>query len=124
MRLASEGSERSEIVPGGLKKDSLANHPGEETKRVIAEGAPFNLLLPDRDPLSTFSIAVDTGSEGVALPSTRLDAEGRTTVLKSLGKLEAGGSTNGGGGIKLAYELAMKEKNRGRSEPRAARHRR
>ena len=66
--------------------------------------------LDDRDRVG---IVVYAGSEGVALPSTCLDAEGRTTVLNALSKLEAGGSTNGGAGIKLAYELAMKEKIEG-----------
>lgn len=63
--------------------------------------------LDDRDRVA---IVVYAGSEGVVLPSTRLDSEGRATVLKSLASLEAGGSTNGGAGIKRAYELAMKEK--------------
>jgi Ca-activated chloride channel family protein len=67
-------------------------------------------LVEQLDERDRVAIVVYAGSEGVALPSTRLDAEGRTTVLKSLAKLEAGGSTNGGAGIKRAYELAMKEK--------------
>ncbi|MEO7098528.1 MAG: VWA domain-containing protein [Luteolibacter sp.] len=66
--------------------------------------------LDDRDRVA---IVVYAGTEGVALPSTRIDAEGRTTVLNALSKLEAGGSTNGGAGIKRAYELAMKEKIEG-----------
>ena len=67
-------------------------------------------LVEQLDERDRVAIVVYAGSEGVALPSTRLDAEGRATVLKSLAKLEAGGSTNGGAGIKRAYELAMKEK--------------
>ncbi len=67
-------------------------------------------LVEQLDERDRVAIVVYAGSEGVALPSTRLDAEGRATVLKSLAKLEAGGSTNGGTGIKRAYELAMKEK--------------
>ncbi len=67
-------------------------------------------LVEQLDERDRVAIVVYAGSEGVALPSTRLDAEGRATVLRSLAKLEAGGSTNGGAGIKRAYELAMKEK--------------
>ena len=67
-------------------------------------------LVEQLDERDRVAIVVYAGSEGVALPSTRLDAEGRATVLKALGKLEAGGSTNGGAGIKRAYELALKEK--------------
>ena len=66
--------------------------------------------LDDRDRVA---IVVYAGAEGVALPSTRLDSEGRAKVLNSLAKLEAGGSTNGGAGINRAYELAMEQKIQG-----------
>jgi Ca-activated chloride channel family protein len=67
-------------------------------------------MVEQLDERDRVAIVVYAGTEGVALPSTRLDAEGRASVLKSLEKLEAGGSTNGGAGIKRAYEIAMKEK--------------
>ncbi len=70
-------------------------------------------LVEQLDERDRVAIVVYAGSEGVALPSTRIDGEGRATVLKALEKLEAGGSTNGGAGIKRAYELAMKEKIEG-----------
>ncbi|MGL5016586.1 MAG: vWA domain-containing protein, partial [Luteolibacter sp.] len=70
-------------------------------------------LVEQLDERDRVAIVVYAGTEGVALPSTRLNAEGRTTVLKALANLEAGGSTNGGAGIKRAYELAMKEKTEG-----------
>ncbi len=71
------------------------------------------LLVEQLDQRDRVAIVVYAGNEGVALPSTRLDEEGRATVLKALSRLEAGGSTNGGAGIKLAYELAMKQKIEG-----------
>lgn len=70
-------------------------------------------LVNQLDERDRVGIVVYAGSEGVALPSTRLDAEGRATVLKTLANLNAGGSTNGGAGIKLAYEMAMNEKIEG-----------
>ncbi len=70
-------------------------------------------MVEQLDERDRVAIVVYAGTEGVALPSTRLDAAGKATVLKSLEKLEAGGSTNGGAGIKRAYELAMKEKIEG-----------
>jgi len=66
--------------------------------------------LDERDRVA---IVVYAGSEGVALPSTRLDEEGRAKVLAKLGNLNAGGSTNGGAGIKRAYEIAMEQKIEG-----------
>lgn len=50
------------------------------------------------------AIVVYASSEGVALPSTS-GAE-RGTILAALDNLRAGGSTAGGAGIQLAYELA------------------
>jgi len=70
-------------------------------------------LAGELDERDRVAIVVYAGNEGVALPSTRLDADGKAKVLKVLSKLEAGGSTNGGAGIKRAYELAMKDKVEG-----------
>ncbi len=71
------------------------------------------LLVEQLDERDRVAIVVYAGKEGVALPATRLDEEGRASVQKALSRLEAGGSTNGGAGIKLAYEIAMKQKIEG-----------
>ncbi len=73
----------------------------------------MELLVEQLDERDRVAIVVYAGKEGVALPSTRLDEEGRAAVLRALSRLDAGGSTNGGAGIKLAYELAMKQKIEG-----------
>ncbi len=52
----------------------------------------------------TISIVVYAGASGLALPATR--GSDRARVLDALGRLEAGGSTNGGDGIRLAYSVA------------------
>lgn len=52
------------------------------------------------------SIVVYAGSAGLVLPPTPGDR--RDEVLGALDRLEAGGSTNGGAGIKLAYEMAKR----------------
>ena len=66
----------------------------------------FELLLEELNASDTISIVVYAGAEGLALPPTHCDAAGRTRVSAALRKLSAGGSTNGGAGIKLAYQLA------------------
>jgi Ca-activated chloride channel family protein len=66
----------------------------------------FEVLLEELNASDTISIVVYAGSEGLALPPTRCDTAGRARVSSALGRLSAGGSTNGGAGIKLAYELA------------------
>jgi Ca-activated chloride channel family protein len=57
------------------------------------------------------SIVVYAGSSGLVLPSTSGDRRGE--ILAALDALEAGGSTNGGEGIQLAYRVAMENFIRG-----------
>ena len=50
------------------------------------------------------AIVVYAGSEGLVLPST--SGAQQSTILDALNRLNAGGSTNGGAGIELAYKIA------------------
>ncbi|ODU01915.1 MAG: hypothetical protein ABS79_01060 [Planctomycetes bacterium SCN 63-9] len=52
------------------------------------------------------AIVVYAGAEGLALPST--SCEHKAEILNALERLQAGGSTNGGAGIILAYDVAVK----------------
>lgn len=53
------------------------------------------------------TLVVYAGSEGVALsPTSGLD---QMTILSALDRLESGGSTNGGAGIRRAYALAREQ---------------
>jgi Ca-activated chloride channel family protein len=58
--------------------------------------------LTDKDRVS---IVVYAGSSGLALPSTSAGNKGE--ILNALDNLKAGGSTNGGQGIQLAYRVAQ-----------------
>ncbi|HEX8476463.1 MAG TPA: VWA domain-containing protein [Pyrinomonadaceae bacterium] len=51
------------------------------------------------------AIVVYAGTSGLVLPSTTGDRKGE--ILGALDRLEAGGSTNGGQGIQLAYRIAQ-----------------
>lgn len=55
----------------------------------------------DRVAIVTYS-----GRSGVALPSTA--AANRGSILRTIDDLKAGGNTNGGSGIQLAYEVAQR----------------
>ena len=57
--------------------------------------------LTERD---TVAIVVYAGSSGVALPPTRGDRH--DLIQQAIGRLQAGGSTNGAEGIEQAYQLA------------------
>lgn len=54
------------------------------------------------------AIVVYAGSEGLVLPST--SGEQKEVIRAALDRLTAGGSTAGGAGLRLAYEIAEKNK--------------
>jgi Ca-activated chloride channel family protein len=57
------------------------------------------------------ALVVYAGTSGLALPSTPGDR--RSEILNAVNRLEAGGSTNGGEGIQLAYRVAQENFIRG-----------
>jgi len=67
-------------------------------KRALA------MLVPQLRAQDRVSIVVYAGSAGLVLPPTAGDQHDK--ILAALDQLEAGGSTNGGAGIGLAYAVA------------------
>ncbi|MGB6220970.1 vWA domain-containing protein [Haloferula sp.] len=67
----------------------------------------MKLLIDELDERDRVGMVVYAGTEGVVLPPTRLDQEGKSKATAALAKLEAGGSTNGGAGLKRAYQMAL-----------------
>ncbi len=66
----------------------------------------FKMLVEQLRPQDHIAITVYAGAAGLVLESTSGDEKRK--ILDALDKLEAGGSTAGGAGIKLAYEVAKK----------------
>ncbi len=64
----------------------------------------LSALVENLSPRDRVAIVVYAGSSGVVLPSTPGTEKSR--ILAALENLKAGGSTNGGSGIKLAYNIA------------------
>ncbi len=64
----------------------------------------FKLLLSTLQPTDTVSIVAYAGSAGTVLPPTKVTE--KATIIQALERLNAGGSTAGGEGIRLAYQLA------------------
>ena len=64
----------------------------------------FALLVEQLRAEDRVAIAVYAGAAGLVLPSTPGDA--REEILAALEDLRAGGSTAGGAGIRLAYQIA------------------
>lgn len=109
------------LVQIGLqgKRIPLANAPANNLVFLIDTSGSMN--EPEKLPLlkSAFTLLADqlreqdrvaivtyAGSAGLALPST--SGSNKNSILSAIGRLEAGGSTAGGAGIKLAYEVAKK----------------
>ena len=66
----------------------------------------FALLTEQLRPQDRVAIVVYAGAAGLVLPSTPGNRRGR--ILAAVERLEAGGSTAGGAGIALAYDVARK----------------
>ena len=64
----------------------------------------FKQLVAQLRPQDRISIVVYAGSAGLVLPPTSGAEKG--TILAALDQLSAGGSTNGGEGLQLAYAMA------------------
>ena len=64
----------------------------------------MRLLLNQLDESDHIAIISYAGTPGLVLDSTTADQHDK--IMNALNRLEAGGSTNGGGGIELAYEIA------------------
>jgi Ca-activated chloride channel family protein len=64
----------------------------------------FRLLVDQLRPQDRVAIVVYAGAAGLVLPST--PGSNKTAITSAIEQLEAGGSTAGGAGIKLAYDIA------------------
>ncbi len=76
----------------------------DERKLPLVKSA-LRMLTEQLTARDRVAIVVYAGSGGLVLPSTTGDRKGE--ILAALDQLEAGGSTNGGQGIQLAYRVAQ-----------------
>lgn len=81
-----------------------------EDKLPLVKSA-FRLLVDELRGQDSVSLVVYAGAAGLVLPPTSGDQ--KDLILDALEKLEAGGSTAGGQGIKLAYDTARENFVRG-----------
>ena len=65
----------------------------------------LKMLVNQLSAKDRVAIVVYAGNSGLALPST--SAANKQEIISALDRLEAGGSTNGGQGIQLAYKTAL-----------------
>ena len=70
----------------------------------------LKLLLGELTEKDKISLVVYAGASGLVLPPTGADKKEK--IISALDALEAGGSTNGGAGIELAYKVARENFNK------------
>ena len=83
----------------------------ESADKLPLVKSAFELLVNQLRPQDRVSIVVYAGSAGLVLPST--SGSNKTAILDAIARLEAGGSTAGGAGLRLAYDVAQKNFIRG-----------
>jgi Ca-activated chloride channel family protein len=71
----------------------------------------FRMLVGELRPQDRVAIVVYAGAAGLVLPST--PGTEKETILEAIEQLEAGGSTAGGAGLRLAYKVAAENHIRG-----------
>jgi Ca-activated chloride channel homolog len=122
---------QTEISDAPWNKKHKLVHIGLQGKNIPTENLPASNLVflidvsgsmntPDRLPLvkSSFQMLTDqlrakdrvaivvyAGAAGLVLPST--PGNEKEKIKQAIGRLEAGGSTAGGAGLKLAYQIAQ-----------------
>ncbi|MFC1480254.1 von Willebrand factor type A domain-containing protein [Candidatus Omnitrophota bacterium] len=110
-KLVQIGIQAKKIKTGDLPASNLvflidvSGSMGYPDKLPLLKKA-FKMLVEQMRPQDTVSIVVYAGAAGLVLDAAKGDEQMK--ILEALENLEAGGSTAGGEGIKLAYETAKK----------------
>jgi Ca-activated chloride channel homolog len=107
------------LVRIGLQAKRIATHDLPPSNLVFLIDVSGSMQSPDKLPLvkqafralvqelraqDRVAIVVYAGAAGLVLPST--SGADKATILESIDRLEAGGSTAGGAGLRLAYDVA------------------
>ena len=104
--LHAESIDTADLPPGNLV--FLLDVSGSMTppdKLPLLKKA-LGLLVDQLRPDDRVAVVVYAGAAGLVLPSTPGDRKG--DILAALDDLQAGGSTAGGAGLRLAYDVARK----------------
>lgn len=78
----------------------------QDYNRLPLLKSAFKLLVNELREQDHVSLVVYAGAAGVVLPAT--PGNEKKAILEAIESLEAGGSTAGGAGIEMAYDIAMK----------------
>lgn len=109
-RLVHIGVQGKQIEPGEIPPRNLVflldvSGSMQAANRLPLVKRALTNLVEQLDERDRVSIVVYAGAAGLVLPPT--SGADKPTILAALGQLQGGGSTNGGAGIQLAYDLAQ-----------------
>jgi Ca-activated chloride channel homolog len=82
-----------------------------ESDKLPLVKSSLRTLANQLTPRDRVAVVVYAGASGLVLPSTPGDQRGE--IISAIERLQAGGSTNGGSGIRLAYRVAEEHFIRG-----------
>ena len=108
-RLVRIGLQAKRVATGDLPPSNLvflvdvSGSMQSEDKLPLVKQA-FRALVQELRAEDRVAIVVYAGAAGLVLPSTA--GSDKATILAAIDRLEAGGSTAGGAGLKLAYDVA------------------
>ena len=108
VRVALQGREVKQEERGDANLVFLVDVSGsmQDSDKLPLLAESLGLLVEELREEDCVTIVVYAGSKGLALKPTKMGQGGREKVAAALGRLSAGGSTNGGAGIELAYRMA------------------
>jgi Ca-activated chloride channel homolog len=102
--LRSHAIDRSDMPPANLVFLIDVSGSMQSPDKLPLLKQAFGLLVDQLRPVDRVAIVVYAGAAGLVLPSTTGDH--RDAIHAAIDGLEAGGSTAGGAGIRLAYDIA------------------
>jgi len=108
VRVALKGKEieRSERPSANLVFLLDVSGSMHDSRKLPLVVQSLRMLVEELNESDSLAMVVYAGAEGLLLPATACDGPGRDLITNALSRLGAGGSTNGGAGIKLAYQVA------------------
>jgi Ca-activated chloride channel family protein len=109
LRVALKGKEISRDEVAGVNLVFLLDVSGSmnNSNKLPLVRSAMRMLVENLGPDDRVAMVVYAGASGLVLPSTPTRQADR--ILDAIDSLQAGGSTNGGEGIQLAYDVAEAE---------------
>lgn len=104
--LKGKSIDKSELAPSNLVFLIDVSGSMDDPMKLPLLKSAFSMLVNELRPADRVAIVVYAGAAGMVLEST--PGNKKETILAAIDNLEAGGSTAGGAGIKLAYAEATK----------------